>query len=87
MSAYVTLNINDNQGYSPEQVMNESISLADLLSAVQDAILAHGEEAKIVLGNGQRYGATYGNISQWQDIFEAPEEDEDGYADDQYLRP
>lgn len=77
MAEYIVLNINDNAGYSPEQVMNESISLGDLLSAVQQAILDNDETTKIVLGNGQRYGATYGNISQWSDIFAQPEEDED----------
>lgn len=89
MAEYIILPINSNQGYSPEQVMNESITLGDLLAAVQEAIETHGAETKIVLSNGQRYGAGYGNISQWQDIFEEPEEDEDrdDYSDHQYLRP
>lgn len=80
MAEYIVLSINSNAGYSAEQVKNESISLGDLLSAVQDAILEHGEETKIVLNNGQRYGAAWGNISQWRDIFETPEdEDEDEF--------
>lgn len=85
MADYVILSISDNSGYSPEQVKDQSISLGDLLEAVQQAIEDNGADAKIVLANGQRYGASYGHISPWEDLFEVPEEDES--EDDEYLRP
>jgi len=73
----VILNINSNAGYSAEQVADESITLYALLEAVQDAIETHGAEAKVVLNNGGRYGANYGNITDNFDIFSAEEEDDD----------
>lgn len=36
-----------------------------------------GAEAKVVLSNGQRYGAGYGNISQWEDIFTVEGDEEE----------
>ena len=81
MNDYIALNINDNQGYSPDQVSRDSITLDDLLAAVEDAIESRGGDTKVVLFNGQRYGAAWGNISQWGDVFAerspACDEDED----------
>jgi len=57
----VLLPVQDNMGYSPEQV-ETNVTLQDLLEAVQAAIEAHGADAKVVLSNGQRYGAGFGRI-------------------------
>ena len=75
--ANVILNIQDNQGYSADQVANKSISLGDLMEALQEAINDHGEDAKVVLHNGQQYGAAYGYISAWAGVFQTEDEDEE----------
>lgn len=77
MSNHIALNINSNAGYSADQVTDGTITLDDLLAAVEEAIEARGGETKVVLFNGQRYGAAWGNISQWSDIFAEAEDDED----------
>lgn len=77
MASAIVLNVRSNQGYSIEQVQDDSITLQDLLEAVEQAIQDHGAETKVVLDNGQRYGAQFGNISQWDDIFSEVEEDDD----------
>lgn len=76
MAQHVILNIQDNQGYAPDQVASRSISLKDLLSEVTEAIERFGEDAQIVLSNGQQYGAGYGYISKWSNVFEAEEPEE-----------
>ena len=73
----ITLNVNSHAGYSIDQVADDSITLGALLAAVQEAIEDKGAETKVVLNNGERYGARWGNISQWSDIFEEDEEEED----------
>jgi hypothetical protein len=77
MAQHIILNINDNQGYSPEQVVGSTITLQDLLEAVEQAIADKGGDTKVVLSNGQRYGAQYGTISQWDNIFAEQDQDED----------
>jgi hypothetical protein len=72
----VLLNIQASQGYAADQVADDSITLQDLLEAVEQAIADHGESAKVVLKEGGRYGALFGNISQWSDVF-SPVEDTD----------
>jgi hypothetical protein len=72
----VLLNISDNEGYAPDQI-GTSITLTDLLAAVEQAIADHGDDAKVVLSNGQKYGAGFGSISPWADVFTLPNE-EDG---------
>lgn len=69
MSSKVILSINSNQGYAPDQVADKSITLADLLQAVQDAVEEFGGEARVVLDEGGRYGANFGYLSQWEDLF------------------
>ncbi|QDF16017.1 hypothetical protein H3N89_gp52 [Microbacterium phage MonChoix] len=61
MAKTVLLGVNDNEGYAPDQIRTE-VTLADLLAAVQDAITEHGEDAKVVVSNGQRYGAGFGSL-------------------------
>ena len=66
----VILRINDRQGYSPDQI-KDSITLGALLEAVEQAIADFGAEAMVVLDNGDRYGATFGRLSVWEDLFVA----------------
>lgn len=69
MTAIVKMAITPNAGYSPDQAEND-ITLGDLLSAVEDAIERFGEEAKVVtIDAGNRYGASWGHISDWEDMF------------------
>lgn len=58
-AATVAIAISDNQGYAPDQIAT-SITLQDVLEAVELAIQEFGSDAKVVLSNGQRYGAGFG---------------------------
>ena len=62
----VLIGISDNMGYSPEQI-NTHITLATMLESIQEAIETHGEDAKVILDNGQRYGAQFGRIDSYRD--------------------
>ncbi|QNL31060.1 hypothetical protein SEA_KAUALA_48 [Microbacterium phage Kauala] len=64
MANTVLLGVNDNQGYAPDQI-NTDVTLASLLEAVQDAIEQFGEDAKVVVANGQRYGAGFGSLQSY----------------------
>ncbi|WP_460802278.1 hypothetical protein [Microbacterium sp. GXF6406] len=55
----VLIGVNDNQGYAPDQISTH-ITLGAVLQSIQDAIDEFGEDAKVVLNNGQRHGASYG---------------------------
>ncbi|UVG34621.1 hypothetical protein SEA_CHEETO1_56 [Microbacterium phage Cheeto1] len=69
MAKHITLNASTNAGYSADQVLDRTITLGDLLEQVQQAIEDHGEDTKIILNDGQRYGANYGYLSPWSDLF------------------
>lgn len=77
----VILGVDDNRGYSPEQISTR-VTLLDLLESVQQAIEEFGEDAKVVIGNGQRYGAAFGRLESFGPevvITDAnPDDDEDG---------
>jgi hypothetical protein len=71
------LAIEDNQGYSPDDV-RETLTLGDLIQALQEAAEQYGDDARLVLDNGQQYGAQYGGISTYRDLLvAAPAADED----------
>lgn len=61
MAKVLTLPIEDNMGYSPDQIRT-AVTLQELLEAVQDAIQEHGADATVILDNGQQYGAQFGQI-------------------------
>lgn len=64
----LALSHNANQGYGPDQV--KGMTLRDLLTAVQEAIDEHGEDAEIVTkDNGNRYGANWGTLDSYGDLF------------------
>ena len=74
----VILAVENNRGYSEDQIDN-SMTLRDLLRAVEDAIAKYGEDVMVVTcDSGNRYGANYGAISVYEDTFLAPAEIEDG---------
>lgn len=72
----VLLGISDNEGYSPSQIQTD-ITLADLLEHVQNAIADFGEDALVILSNGQRYGAGYGRLISYGDLFESADDAEE----------
>ena len=72
----VEMSIAERQGYSAEQVIN-TMTLSDLLAAVEEAIEAYGEDAVIVTNNGDRYGARFGGVDAHGDLFTQPERDDD----------
>ncbi|QBZ72981.1 hypothetical protein SEA_PHRIENDS_55 [Microbacterium phage Phriends] len=80
MAHTVILNTSGAEGYNAEQVQDRSITLADLQNALTEAIEKFGDEARVVLRDGNNeYGANYGVISQWVNVFEPVElDDEDG---------
>ena len=55
----VLLAIDDNQGYSPEQVSTD-LTLGELIASLQEAAAEHGDDALVILNNGQRFGASFG---------------------------
>lgn len=55
----VLLAIDDNQAYMPGDV-ETTLTLGELIAALQEAASEHGEDAIVVLNNGQRYGASFG---------------------------
>lgn len=59
----VQIAINDNEGYAADQIRTH-ITLKDMLESIQDAIEEFGEDATVVLDNGQRYGASYGSFTR-----------------------
>lgn len=70
MSKRISLNVESNLGYGPDQIQT-SVSLADLLEQVQEAIVEWGEDAEVVLyqtNNG--YGANYGRLNRYE-LFDA----------------
>ncbi|QWY84438.1 hypothetical protein SEA_KNOCKER_97 [Mycobacterium phage Knocker] len=77
MSQYVQMSVDNNQGYAPDQV-NPSTTLADLRDAIEDAIEEFGEDALIVTKDtGNRYGARFGRLDGYGDMFTDPEADND----------
>ena len=74
----VTLPIHPNSGYNAEQVSSR-MTLADLAEMIQDAIEKFGEDSVVVTHDlGNRYGANFGRIDQFQDIELVENDDEDG---------
>lgn len=61
MATILTLPIDDNQGYVAGDIRT-NVTLSELLESIQEAIQEHGEDAVVVLDNGQRYGAQFGSI-------------------------
>jgi len=79
MAEHIIFNVSTNRGYSADQVLNETITLADLLAAVEQAIADHGEDKKVVLHNGDNYGAAYGVLTPWVNLFEQEEVEEEDF--------
>ena len=54
------------------------MTLADLLEAVQEAIDTYGAEATVVThDSGNRYGANFGRLDQWGELFADADADPD----------
>lgn len=82
MSKRISLNVEGNLGYGPDQIQT-SVTLADLLEQVQEAINEWGEDAEVVLyQSNNRYGANYGRLSRYE-LFDTPDNyDEEGEDDE-----
>lgn len=81
MARTVLIGVNDNQGYEPEQIHTE-VTLGSLLDAVNAAIQEFGEDARVVVSNGQRYGAGFGSLeSSYGEVVisDADQDAEDNY--------
>lgn len=77
----VLMSISAAQGYAPDQI-SDTMTLGDLLAAVQAAAEEFGEEALVVtIDANNRYGAGFGGISQWGDTFTAADPDGDDDLD------
>lgn len=77
MASHIIMNVSTNRGYAADQVINETITLGELLARVQEAVDNFGEDTKVVLHNGDNYGASYGVLTEWVNTFEQEEEEED----------
>lgn len=73
---HVLLHVNAHGGYAPDQI-TDTITLRELIEALEQAAADHGEDARVVLHDGgNRYGANYGGISRWNDVVTGPWDDE-----------
>jgi hypothetical protein len=78
MATILTLPVVPNEAYTADSV-DTSVTLYELLEAIQDAIAHHGPEALVVLDNGQKYGAQFGAIepaSRERDWFQKAEDND-----------
>lgn len=76
----ILLAIEDNQGYATDQV-KASMTIRDLMNALQEVADEHGEDVLIILDNGQQYGARFGGIDTYRDLITPVEdEEEDSYG-------
>lgn len=76
----VTLRAESNLGYAADQIEGGLVTLADLLEAVQNAILDFGEGAEVVLHQtNNEYGANFGKLDRWNlfELVDTDDEDED----------
>lgn len=72
----VRMNHAGNRGYAADQIEG-AMTLADLLAAVEEAIIEWGEDAEVVTfqtNNG--HGANFGHLHEF-DLFEAADDDDD----------
>lgn len=77
MSKRISLNVESNLGYAADQI-DRTITLADLLEQVQEAIVEWGEDAEVVLYQmNNQYGASYGRLSDGYSVFDATDSYED----------
>jgi hypothetical protein len=85
MARTVLISIDDNRGYSPEQIETK-VTLADMLASVQEAIEQFGEDAKVVLFNGQQYGAGFGRFQTqgWDPELVIGDAEPDADEDDEF---
>ena len=77
------MSVTPNAGYSPDQAMNSNpLTLGELKEAIEDAILEFGENAILVLDNGQDWGARWGKINKHFGEIEILEYDEENDDDE-----
>lgn len=76
MATTLLLNVRPNEGYAPDQI-ELRMTLAELQEAIEYAIDEYGDDAEIVLDNGQRYGAQYGYIAGCVDDLFCEADDDD----------
>lgn len=77
MTTRTLLAINPQQGYAPDQI-TESLTLGQLAEALEEAIERYGEDSLIVtIDNANRYGAGFGSLSMWEDLFTDADPDGD----------
>lgn len=71
----VQMNVQPHRGYSSDQVTENSMTLADLLAKVEEAIEEFGEDATVfTFDASNRYGASYGGFDTWGTLFEGEKE-------------
>lgn len=74
----VQMNVESNLGYAAGQI-DRTITLANLLEQVQDAIELWGEDAEVILHQtNNRYGANYGKLAAY-DLFSSSDDQDEDY--------
>lgn len=71
MTKHINLQVTFNVGYKAEQVIDRTITLGDLLEQLKAAVEEHGEDTLIALNDADSYGASYGYLPRYTDLFVA----------------
>lgn len=82
MSDRVRMNIEAHMGYAPTQI-TDTLTLESLAHVVAAAIEKHGPDAEVIVHTGASYGADWGRVSVYDDIFEDIEDVEDDDDDEE----
>lgn len=70
------------QGYGPDQIEDRTMTIGELIAALEEMELAYGEDAKVFLRNDNGY--TYGAINYWSGDIYAGKYDDDTVEVEQY---
>jgi hypothetical protein len=73
----VALAVAPHRAYGASDVETER-TLGDLLRALEEAVSEFGEDARLVTRDDtNRYGASWGHLEQWGDLFQRVGDDEE----------
>lgn len=64
----VQMHVSVREAYTPDEI-RETLTLGELLEAVEQAIETYGDDAQIIVNSGDF--APYGSLSRWSEIFTA----------------
>lgn len=77
MSNTIVMRYQGNLGYGADQIDNHSITLGEMLEAIQEAIAEYGDDAKVVTYQTNNRGANYGSLYGAMELFELADGDDE----------